>query len=87
MGLQTGTVYDSTNQLRYGSIMILTDQDEDGSHIKGLLFNLFDSLWPSLFKLKGFLNNMLTPIVKVKMSDKKLGSIDFIVLKISKNGI
>lgn len=81
IGLQTGTVYESTDQLRYGKVLFLTDQDEDGSHIKGLLFNLFDSLWPSLFKLKGFLNSMLTPIVKVKMSNTKLGSIDFYSLK------
>ena len=44
--------------------MILTDQDHDGSHIKGLLFNVFQSLWPSLFKINGFLTSMLTPIIK-----------------------
>ena len=45
--------------------MLLTDQDEDGSHIKGLLFNLFQSLWVyELFRLEGFNKSMLTPIVK-----------------------
>ena len=36
---------------------LLTDQDLDGSHIKGLLMNLFDSFWPSLLKIDGFLSN------------------------------
>ena len=64
IGLQSGKVYTNTNELRYGRIMLMTDQDHDGFHIKGLLFNLFHSLWPSLLEI-GFLSSMLTPIVKV----------------------
>ena len=37
LGLQQGKVYDSIGQLRYGGIILLTDQDVDGYHIKGLL--------------------------------------------------
>ena len=66
LGLQSDKTYTSTKELRYGRVLVLTDQDEDGSHIKGLLFNLFQTLWPSLFKYPGFLNSMLTPIVKAK---------------------
>ena len=79
MGLQTDVEYTDTSQLRYGRIMILADQDEDGSHIKGLVFNLFDTLWPTLFKNKGFITSMLTPIVKVKQSKDKF--IEFYSLK------
>ena len=64
LGLQTGKVYASTAELRYGRIMIMTDQDTDGTHIRGLLFNLFLQLWPSLLKIEGFMTAMLTPIVK-----------------------
>ena len=65
LGLQFGKEYKDTNSLRYGRICILTDQDEDGSHIKGLVFNLFETLWPSLFRIRGFLTTILTPVIKV----------------------
>ena len=64
MGLQSDKKYTDTNSLRYGRICILTDQDEDGSHIKGLVFNLFETLWTSLFSLRGFLTTILTPVIK-----------------------
>lgn len=64
LGLESGKEYTSVSDLRYGKIMILTDQDVDGSHIKGLLFNLFHTLWPSLMKDHNFITSMLTPIVK-----------------------
>jgi len=66
LGLQQGRVYEDLSELRYGSIMILTDADVDGSHIKGLLLNLFHHFWPSLLKQPGFIKSMMTPIVKAK---------------------
>ena len=64
VGLESGRVYLDTKSLRYGRILIMTDQDYDGSHIRGLLINLFHELWPELFALPGFLTYMATPIVK-----------------------
>lgn len=64
LGLQQGRTYNDVAELRYGSIMIMTDADHDGSHIKGLIFLLFKALWPSLYHQEGFLTSMLTPIVK-----------------------
>jgi DNA topoisomerase-2 len=72
LGLQAGKEYDSIDDLRYGKIMILSDQDEDGTHIKGLVFNLFHSLWPTLYKNPGFINSMLTPVIKAKKGTQNL---------------
>lgn len=64
LGLEHGKVYTNLDSLRYGHVMIATDQDHDGSHIKGLLFNIFSVLWPSLFKFPSFLSSFQTPIVR-----------------------
>jgi DNA topoisomerase-2 len=64
IGLTSGKKYTDVKDLRYGSIMIMTDQDLDGSHIRGLLINLFHELWHELIAIPGFLTYMATPIVK-----------------------
>lgn len=67
LGLKMGIKYDENNikTLRYGHLMIMADQDHDGSHIKGLLINMIHSFWPSLLDVPGFLRQFITPIVKV----------------------
>ena len=52
--------------LRYGKVMIMCDQDNDGSHIKGLVINFFQHFWPNLLKIDGFLQQFVTPLVKVR---------------------
>ncbi len=64
MGLNIGRTYTDTSDLRYGHIMIMTDQDHDGSHIKGLIINFLHKFWPSLLKIPNFLQVFITPIVK-----------------------
>ena len=70
LGLESGKKYkdlaDVHTSLRYGRIMVMTDQDLDGSHIKGLCINLFHSEWASLCEIPGFLCFMNTPILRAK---------------------
>lgn len=65
IGLSIGKQYDNLSQLRYGAIMIMSDQDTDGSHIKGLVVNFVHFFWPSLFKVNGFVKQFITPLLKV----------------------
>ncbi len=70
LGLQMGKDYtDSLKGLRYGNLMIMADQDHDGSHIKGLVINFIHNFWPSLIKRNNFLKEFITPIVKVTKND------------------
>lgn len=63
LGLEHGKRYKDIKSLRYGRVMIMTDQDVDGSHIKGLLINLFHTEWPELLHL-GFVCSLMTPLLK-----------------------
>jgi hypothetical protein len=38
----------SRSSLRYGRVLVMTDQDDDGAHIKGLIINMFHTLWPQV---------------------------------------
>jgi DNA topoisomerase-2 len=69
LGLETGKTYtpsDVATRLRYGKVLFMTDQDLDGSHIQGLGINLFQTEWPSLTKIPGFIGFMNTPILKAR---------------------
>ena len=69
LGLRQSCAYETDTEvrtLRYGRVMVMTDQDHDGSHIKGLLVNLFAVFWPALLRRPGFLVEFVTPIVKCR---------------------
>jgi DNA topoisomerase-2 len=74
IGLKYHRKYNSAEdlkKLRYGKLMIMADQDQDGSHIKGLVINFIHHNWPSLLKLN-FLEEFITPIVKATKAGRSL---------------
>ena len=80
IGLRDGETYNDTKQLRYDRVMILTDADKDGFHIKGLIMNFFSHKWPSLLKLPGFICDLSTPInkaIKVDARNNPVKSLEF----------
>jgi DNA topoisomerase-2 len=76
LGLETGKEYKSIEDvhknLRYSRVVFMTDQDLDGSHIKGLCINLFQNEWNSLTQIPGFIGFMNTPILKAKKGNQEL---------------
>ncbi|CAD5217830.1 unnamed protein product [Bursaphelenchus xylophilus] len=74
VGLQYKLKYATAEEmktLRYGKIMIMTDQDQDGSHIKGLVINFVHHNWPNLIK-NNFIEEFITPIVKAIKNKEEL---------------
>ena len=71
LGLKQGVKYKNTNDLRYGKVLLLTDSDDDGIHIRALIANLFHYWWPELLHL-GFLQTLRTPIVKVTSRNRQV---------------
>ena len=77
VGLEYKKEYTSTKGLRYGSILILTDQDLDGFHIKGLIINFIHYYWPSLAKYEGFIRYLATPLIRITKNGKKNSALEF----------
>ena len=74
--LKFGVDYSDDNvfkTLSYGRVMIMTDADEDGYHISGLVINLFHHMFPTLFqRTTPFLYFMMTPIARIFESPTKV---------------
>ena len=96
LGLQFEKTYetlDERHELRYGHVMLMTDQDADGSHIKGLIMNMFRHFWPALLKpplnsgakrkdkqsdVQPFMSMFVTPLLKATKKGKKKETLSFL---------
>ncbi|CAF4872773.1 unnamed protein product, partial [Rotaria sp. Silwood2] len=68
LGLNYGEKYinkSDLSKLHYGILMIMADQDQDGSHITSLVINFIHCKWPNLLK-HDYIEVLITPILKVK---------------------
>ncbi|PIC43081.1 hypothetical protein B9Z55_009958 [Caenorhabditis nigoni] len=70
LGLNFNEPTPSKESIRYGRLLILTDQDEDGSHIKGLVINFIHKFWPSLIQSGDFIKSFRTPLLKAKRGNE-----------------
>ncbi|KAL3915219.1 MAG: hypothetical protein SGILL_005751 [Bacillariaceae sp.] len=87
LGLDFDKEYDTLEErreLRYGRVMLMTDQDTDGSHIKGLVINFFRHFWPKLLKPsvdepleQPFLSSFVTPLLKATKKGNKKDVLSF----------
>lgn len=75
LGLREGSDYSTVEgrrQLRYGRLIIMSDQDRDGSHIRMLVINFFRHKFPSLLcpttcgTIPSFVSIMETPYMRVR---------------------
>lgn len=70
LDLDPSKTYDaiSVRKLPYRRVMVVTDQDNDGSHIFGLLLALFERFFPSLTRMTPhFIHRFVTPVIRVRM--------------------
>ena len=75
LALETGKKYTAASageKLRYGKVLFLTDQDLDGTHIKGLCINMFESEWASLIQVPDLFGFMNTPILKARKGSQEV---------------
>lgn len=75
IGLKIGEKVKSVNDLRFGKIIAMTDQDLDGHHISSLLFNFFAKFWPELFEL-GVIYKLTTPLIIAKTKTEEIEFMD-----------
>lgn len=69
------TLQENFATLRYGCFLIMTDQDNDGDHIKGLLTLIFNTFFPTLL-MRGFVKYWITPMYIVTFKNKFYASFD-----------
>lgn len=66
--LQAEYTLERVSKLPYARLMVMSDQDVDGSHIAGLVFNFIDTCAPSLLRVRSdFLSRFATSLIRVSI--------------------
>jgi DNA gyrase/topoisomerase IV subunit B len=67
MGKTEQYVYDleTENHHFQAGIGQMIVHNTDGSHIKGLIINMFQHFWPELLQIDGFIQTLSTPLIKI----------------------
>jgi DNA topoisomerase-2 len=76
LGIQLGVTYDDAmaRKLPYQRLMVMSDQDVDGSHIAGLVYNFVDVVAPSLLAVRPrFMYRFATALIRVTVDRAQLG--------------
>jgi len=71
LGLREGVDYsldENFNTLRYGKLLIATDADDDGAHIRSLIVNYLYEFYPTLIQ-RGFVYIWESPQIRIDVSD------------------
>ncbi len=66
-------IEDGLDQLRYNKVIVATDADVDGMHIRLLMITFFLQFFPELIK-KGHVYILQTPLFRVRKNKKKLAA-------------
>ena len=68
IGLSTKNRDVKPEDLRYQRILVMTDQDFDGFHIRGLIISFIGYYWPALMKaIPDFVSIFSTPLIKARI--------------------
>lgn len=76
LGIQMGVEYDDqmVRKLPYQRLMVMADQDVDGAHIAGLVYNFVDVVAPSLLaKHSFFMYRFATSLIRVSVDKTQIG--------------
>ena len=75
LGIDLSNPQQKCSELNYQNVMVMTDMDPDGSHIQGLIMNIFDVLIPHILEENPtFVQRFATP--QIRLTCKKTKNIE-----------
>jgi DNA gyrase/topoisomerase IV subunit B len=73
LGVKPGQPIESAKQMRYQQIFMLTDSDDDGAHIGGLIMSAIQTMWPRVVANDpSFFVRFRTPVRVARLKEPRL---------------